>query len=151
MPPWSTCALSSRWTKRFVALAAEHRCLVTLEENVVAGGAGSAVNECLAARGINDSSAQHRACRISFIEQGERAELLAECGLDAAAVLRQLATWGLIQSTAVLNIRVILSGISGPISDPNRGFERVAPAWNGVKKPILSKGAPPLRAAERIA
>ncbi|CDI04506.1 hypothetical protein BN873_980107 [Candidatus Competibacter denitrificans Run_A_D11] len=37
---------------------------------------------------------------------------------------------------------MILSGISGPITDPNRGFERVAPAWNGVKKPILSKGAP---------
>jgi 1-deoxy-D-xylulose-5-phosphate synthase len=42
-----------------VALAAGHRCLVTLEENVVAGGAGSAVNECLAAR-HDDSGAPHR-------------------------------------------------------------------------------------------
>ncbi|MFZ1492501.1 MAG: 1-deoxy-D-xylulose-5-phosphate synthase [Candidatus Competibacter denitrificans] len=83
-----------------VALAAEHGCLVTLEENVVAGGAGSAVNECLAARGIN-TPVRNIGLPDQFIEQGERAELLAECGLDAAAVLRQLATWGLIQSTAV--------------------------------------------------
>ncbi len=32
-------------------VAAAHRCIVTLEENVVAGGAGSAVSEVLAARG----------------------------------------------------------------------------------------------------
>src|SRR4029453_14836377 len=32
-------------------IAATHRALVTVEENVVAGGAGSAINECLAATG----------------------------------------------------------------------------------------------------
>ena len=32
-----------------------------------------------------------------FVEQGERAELLAECGLDTETVLRQLAAWGLLQ------------------------------------------------------
>jgi hypothetical protein len=28
-----------------------------------------------------------------FVDQGERGELLAECGLDAEGVLRQLADW----------------------------------------------------------
>ncbi len=77
-----------------VQLAAEHRWLVTLEENAVAGGAGSAVNECLAARGIqipiyNIGLPDH------FVDQGERDELLARCGLDMESVLRQLADWGI--------------------------------------------------------
>lgn len=77
-----------------VRLAAEHRWLVTLEENVVAGGAGSAVNECLAARSIqipvyNIGLPDH------FMGQGERDELLAQCGLDVEGVLRQLTDWGI--------------------------------------------------------
>jgi 1-deoxy-D-xylulose-5-phosphate synthase len=35
-----------------VRMASRHRFLVTLEDNVAAGGAGSGINECLAARGI---------------------------------------------------------------------------------------------------
>ncbi|MFO1371706.1 MAG: 1-deoxy-D-xylulose-5-phosphate synthase [Candidatus Competibacteraceae bacterium] len=82
-----------------VRMATEHRRLVTVEENVVAGGAGSAVNECLAARDI-----QLPVCNIglpdSFVEQGERAELLSGCGLDPEGVLRQLTAWGLPIPTA---------------------------------------------------
>jgi len=76
-----------------VQLAAEHRWLVTLEENTVAGGAGSAVNECLAVRGIQ-VVVRNIGLPDRFVEQGERDELLAECGLDAEGVLRQLANWG---------------------------------------------------------
>ncbi len=75
-------------------LAAEHHWLVTLEENVVAGGAGSAVNECLAARGIQ-IPVRNIGLPDRFIEQGERGELLAECGLDADSVFRQLTEWGM--------------------------------------------------------
>ena len=75
-----------------VQMAAEHRALATLEEHVIAGGAGSAVNECLAARGLSIPI-----CNLGlpdrFVEQGERGELLAECGLDVAGVLRQLTAW----------------------------------------------------------
>ena len=80
-------------------LAADHHGLVTLEENAVAGGAGSAVNECLAARGIA-IPVRHIGLPDRFVEQGERGELLAECGLDAAGVLRQLAEWSLITASA---------------------------------------------------
>ena len=77
-----------------VRLAAEHRWLVTLEENVVSGGAGSAVNECLAARSIQ-VPVYNIGLPDRFVGQGERDELLAECGLDAEGVLRQLTDWGI--------------------------------------------------------
>lgn len=75
-------------------LATEHRWLVTLEENVVAGGAGSAVAECLMARGIH-IPIYHIGLPDRFVEQGERGELLAECGLDVGGILQQLANWGI--------------------------------------------------------
>lgn len=77
-----------------VRLAAEHRWLVTLEENVVAGGAGSAVNECLAARSIQ-IPVYNIGLPDRFVGQGERDELLAQCGLDLEGVLRQLTDWGI--------------------------------------------------------
>jgi 1-deoxy-D-xylulose-5-phosphate synthase len=76
-----------------VRMAAEHRWLVTLEENVVAGGAGGAVSDCLVARGI-EIPVRHIGLPDRFIDQGERGELLTECGLDAGGVLRQLVDWG---------------------------------------------------------
>ena len=84
-------------------LAVEHRRLVTLEENAIAGGAGSAVNECLAARGIA-IPVRHIGLPDRFVEQGERRELLAECGLDAAGVLRQLAEWNSVVAPAPTDI-----------------------------------------------
>lgn len=67
-------------------LAAEHDLLVTLEENVIQGGAGSAVNELLAAGGprvqvINLGLPDH------FIEHATAQQQLSEAGLDVAGVL----------------------------------------------------------------
>ena len=84
-------------------IAASHRWLVTLEENVVAGGAGSAVNECLAARGIQ-IPVRNLGLPDRFVEQGERGELLAECGLDVDGVLRRLAEWGVIAAPSSLDV-----------------------------------------------
>lgn len=70
-------------------LACEHERLVTLEENVVAGGAGSAVNECLAARGLL-TPVQNLGLPDRFMAQGERGELLQEAGLHPAGVLAAL-------------------------------------------------------------
>ena len=66
-------------------LAAEHRLLVTLEENAVAGGAGAAVAETLAALGI-DTPVMHLGLPDRFIEHGDPARMLADCGLDAAGI-----------------------------------------------------------------
>ncbi len=74
-------------------LAGGHRLLVTVEENVVAGGAGSAVAECLAAHGLTVPLLQ-LGLPDRFVAHGTRTEQLAECGLDAEgirmAVLRRL-------------------------------------------------------------
>ncbi|WP_416138731.1 1-deoxy-D-xylulose-5-phosphate synthase [Halomonas sp. HK25] len=68
-----------------LAAAGDHDLLVTLEENVVAGGAGSAVNELLAAEGVQ-AAVLNLGLPDAFIEHGKPAELLAECGLDAEGI-----------------------------------------------------------------
>ena len=74
-------------------LAASHACVITLEENVVAGGAGSAVAECLAQRGI-ECVVHHIGIPDRFVEHGSRNDGLEMAGLDAAAIERQvLRTW----------------------------------------------------------
>ncbi len=70
-------------------LAARHHCIITLEENAVAGGAGSAVAECLAAHGI-ECAAHHVGIPDRFIEHGSREECLAMAGLDAAGIARSI-------------------------------------------------------------
>ncbi|WP_404299317.1 1-deoxy-D-xylulose-5-phosphate synthase [Halomonas sp.] len=68
-----------------LAAAADHDLLVTLEENVVAGGAGSAVNELLLAEGVQ-VAVLNLGLPDVFVEHGKPAELLAECGLDAKGI-----------------------------------------------------------------
>jgi 1-deoxy-D-xylulose-5-phosphate synthase len=77
-----------------VRIASTHSRLVTLEENVVAGGAGSAINECLAARGIQ-IPLYNVGLPDRFVEHGERHELLAECELDVQGILKTLECWEL--------------------------------------------------------
>jgi 1-deoxy-D-xylulose-5-phosphate synthase len=70
-------------------LAHSHDLLVTVEENVVAGGAGSAVNECLTAAGIA-TRVVNLGLPDEFIEHGSPREQLAQCGLDAAGIRRTI-------------------------------------------------------------
>jgi 1-deoxy-D-xylulose-5-phosphate synthase len=65
--------------------ADDHDLLVTLEENVVAGGAGGAVDELLMAEGVR-VAVLNLGLPDAFVEHGKPAELLAECGLDAAGI-----------------------------------------------------------------
>ncbi|MCZ8132002.1 MAG: 1-deoxy-D-xylulose-5-phosphate synthase [Steroidobacteraceae bacterium] len=77
--------------ERLVAeLARSHELLVTLEENAVAGGAGAAVGECLAARGVA-VPLLHLGLPDRFVEHGTRDEVLRETGLDAAGILAAIA------------------------------------------------------------
>ena len=66
-------------------LAQGHDWIVTLEENAVMGGAGSAVLECLAANGIAKPALQ-LGIPDRFVEHGQQAEQWAECGLDAVGI-----------------------------------------------------------------
>ncbi|MFA5372377.1 MAG: transketolase C-terminal domain-containing protein, partial [Sideroxydans sp.] len=71
-------------------LAREHELLVTVEENTVQGGAGSAVAECLARHGVS-IPVLHLGLPDRFIEQGDPGQLLEECGLDAAGITHSIA------------------------------------------------------------
>ncbi|MGB8327718.1 MAG: 1-deoxy-D-xylulose-5-phosphate synthase [Steroidobacteraceae bacterium] len=73
-------------------LATRHQAIVTIEENVVAGGAGSAVAELLTQEraalpmlllGIPDR----------FIEHGSREDCLVAAGLDAGSLLEGVEHW----------------------------------------------------------
>jgi 1-deoxy-D-xylulose-5-phosphate synthase len=70
-------------------LAREHDALVTIEENVVMGGAGSAVAEALASEGIV-IPILHLGLPDAFIDHGDPAQLLAECGLDAVGIAKSI-------------------------------------------------------------
>jgi 1-deoxy-D-xylulose-5-phosphate synthase len=67
-------------------LARGHGLLVTLEENVVMGGAGSAVAESLAARGIV-VPLLHLGLPDRFVDHGDQHQLLASVGLDREGIL----------------------------------------------------------------
>jgi 1-deoxy-D-xylulose-5-phosphate synthase len=67
-------------------LAATHGLLVTLEENAIMGGAGSAVAEALAARAIFTPLLQ-LGLPDRFVDHGDQAQLLASIGLDRAGIV----------------------------------------------------------------
>lgn len=67
-------------------LAKTHDVFVTIEENVLAGGAGDAVNSFLQANKIL-MPVLNLGLPDYFVEQGTREECLAECNLDAQGIL----------------------------------------------------------------
>ena len=69
--------------------AREHELLITLEENAVMGGAGSAINECLIAHDVHTPTI-NLGLPDSFTEHGSRDQLLAECGLDVGSIVRTI-------------------------------------------------------------
>ena len=75
-----------------LSLATRHRAFVTLEENAVAGGAGSAVAESLAAAGIALPQLM-LGIPDRFIEHGTREDCLEAAGLDLAGIARAIEPW----------------------------------------------------------
>lgn len=72
-------------------LAASHSYLVTVEENVVAGGAGSAVLELLERHG-RPAQVLQLGLPDRFVDHGDPASLTRECGLDAEGILASINT-----------------------------------------------------------
>jgi 1-deoxy-D-xylulose-5-phosphate synthase len=66
-------------------VAATHRAVVTVEENVVAGGAGSAILELFAANGRAPATLM-LGIPDRFVEHGSRADCLVMAGLDLASI-----------------------------------------------------------------
>jgi 1-deoxy-D-xylulose-5-phosphate synthase len=75
-----------------VGIAARHRGIVTIEENAVMGGAGSAIGEVLTAAGIQVPMLQ-LGIPDKFIEHGSRDSCLAAAGLDLASLSASVDSW----------------------------------------------------------
>ena len=71
------------------SLAADYKLLVTIEENTIMGGAGSAVVESLKSKGIAIPVLQLGLPDI-FIDQGDPAQMLADCGLDKTGIIKSV-------------------------------------------------------------
>tara|TARA_B100000686_G_scaffold195664_1_gene202568 strand:+ start:476 stop:2326 length:1851 start_codon:yes stop_codon:yes gene_type:complete len=72
-----------------LSLAKDHNLLVTIEENTVMGGAGSAVLEFLENKGITTSVLQ-LGLPDTFIDQGDPIQMLAECGRDKTGIIKAI-------------------------------------------------------------
>ncbi|WP_462379816.1 1-deoxy-D-xylulose-5-phosphate synthase [Pseudomonas sp. Marseille-QA0892] len=70
-------------------MADSHELLVTIEENSVMGGAGSAVSEFLASEGRAEPILQ-LGLPDRYVEHAKPEEMLAECGLDATGIERAI-------------------------------------------------------------
>lgn len=68
-------------------ITASHKYIITVEDNVVAGGAGSAVNEFFLNAGIT-VRIKNLGLPDIFLEHGTRDEILQEAGLDADNILQ---------------------------------------------------------------
>ena len=83
--------LPTDWLQSANKLAEQHELLVTIEENAIMGGAGSGVNEVLAQHNVvmpvlNLGIADY------YVEHGKPSEMLEECGLDKAGILKSIQT-----------------------------------------------------------
>ncbi len=89
----SCTVVNARWVKpvdpRIVDWARNHAVVITVEDNVGAGGFGGAVLETLAPSGLA-GRVRTLALPDRFLPHGKAAEILKEQGLDAAGVARSV-------------------------------------------------------------
>jgi len=71
-----------------VGLAEKVKKFVTVEENVLQGGFGSAVLECLNDNGVSGYSLKRIGIQDTFVEHGPQSTLRSRFGLDAVAIAR---------------------------------------------------------------
>ena len=76
-------------------LARNNKNIITLEENVVAGGFGSAVTEFLIRTGIKGITCKSLGIPDQFITHGPTEVLLRKCGLDVDGVCRSVKEFNL--------------------------------------------------------
>jgi 1-deoxy-D-xylulose-5-phosphate synthase len=85
--------INARFVKpldRDVILRALQDCsfLVTVEEGALAGGFGSAVLELASSEGVSAAHLRRLGIPDQFVEHAERAELLADLGIDSEGIVR---------------------------------------------------------------
>ncbi len=76
-------------TALVLAMADSHSLVVTVEENVLMGGAGSAVNECLAENG-RQTAVLNLGVPDRHVEHGSQQQQLEEIGLSVAGIRQRI-------------------------------------------------------------
>ncbi len=79
-------------TELVTRMAGEHDAIITLEDNVRVGGAGSAVNECLHSK-ARDCPVLNLGLPDEFLTHGSREEILGTAGLTPAALVQTIRAW----------------------------------------------------------
>ena len=69
-----------------IKLCEAHELIITVEENVIQGGAGAAVNEVIAAHGLAQRVANH-GLPDRLLQHGSRDDMLRDAGLDYEGIL----------------------------------------------------------------
>lgn len=87
-----------------VKMAEKHGCLVTVEDNVIMGGAGSAVNEVVQRLQL-DVQVLNLGLPDVFQDHGSREELLEEAGLDAVNMRHQITRFLKHEVNNVVNFK----------------------------------------------
>jgi 1-deoxy-D-xylulose-5-phosphate synthase len=89
----SATVVDPRWVvpvpAELSAMAARHRLVVTVEDNSRVSGVGARVSQALRAAGV-DVPTRDLGIPPAFLEHGSRAEVLAEAGLTAQDVAREV-------------------------------------------------------------
>ncbi|MFJ9852600.1 1-deoxy-D-xylulose-5-phosphate synthase [Streptomyces sp. NPDC101150] len=89
----STTVVDPRWVKpvdaALPALAAKHRVVVTVEDNIRSGGVGSAIAQALRDAGV-DLPLRDFGIPERFLDHASRKEVMAEIGLTAPDIARQV-------------------------------------------------------------
>ncbi|MFE7317231.1 1-deoxy-D-xylulose-5-phosphate synthase [Streptomyces sp. NPDC057555] len=89
----STTVVDPRWVKpvdeALPGLAAKHRLVVTVEDNIRTGGVGSAVAQALRDAGV-DVPLRDFGIPERFLDHASRKEVMAEIGLTAPDIARQV-------------------------------------------------------------
>jgi 1-deoxy-D-xylulose-5-phosphate synthase len=72
-----------------ISLAADHRLVITLEDGVRVGGIGTRIRQDLRGAGV-DTAVDELGLPDEFIDHGDRAQILADAGLTAQAITRDV-------------------------------------------------------------
>jgi len=83
-----------------IDIALQHHTIVTIEENVIAGGAGSGINEVLASHHLTPHILNIGLPNY-FVEHGSQAELLQQYGLDRDGIDKQITEFMAYNSVKV--------------------------------------------------
>jgi 1-deoxy-D-xylulose-5-phosphate synthase len=93
LPECGVTVVDPRWVRpvpiELVALARQHRLVVTVEDGVRAGGVGDALGKALRDAGVR-VPLRDLGVPVDWHPHGNRAELLADLGLTAAGVAREI-------------------------------------------------------------